>query len=257
MQTDKTDADNTNLGDLNLEQAGDYVIELRQRLLTCFIVFVVLFCALLPFAKPLFHHLAIPLLNSMQTPLMIATHVTTPLLVPIKFALYCAFILAVPLFIHQLWAYFAPAMTPNEQQRLRYFVMPCVALFYTGMWVAYSMVFPILFAFLMQQAPAGVTIMPEIDAFLTTAMKLMLVFGLCFQVPLITFLVCYTGLLTVQQCAAARAYLIVGAFVIGMLLTPPDVVSQMLVAIPIWLLFEVGLITFQLFEKFKTIRREQ
>lgn len=219
-----------------------YWFELRVRLLRCLIALVVAFAVGCYFANPLYHLLALPLLEQLPpTSPLIATQLTASLFIPFKLAFIVALLLIMPLLLHQLWRFVAPALYRQERRRIWPLLLLSNALFYLGVTFAYFVVFPLLFAFLIHTAPSSVTVMPDMSQFLDLCLQLFLAFGLAFETPVLTLLLVVSGVTTIQQLAAWRPYVIVGAFVAGMLLTPPDIISQILLAVPLWLLFEVGL----------------
>lgn len=222
-----------------------YFGELRRRMSYYAMALVIVFFALFPFAQRIYDALTQPLLQQAHTLQIIATHITSPLLVPLKLTFYCALLLTAPILIYELWAFCMPALYQHERQVLRRLFVPALILFYLGMGIAYQWILPLLFNFFIAQAPVHVMVMPEMGAYLTLSMKWMFVFGFCMQVPLLTYALCHMQLLTVARCKVIRPYVIVAAFILGMLLTPPDVVSQIIVAIPICLLFEVGVLLYR------------
>ena len=219
-----------------------HLLELRTRLLRS--VGAVLLCmvALLPFANRLYALLARPMIESLpQGASMIATGVAAPFMVPIKFASMLALYLAMPYVLYQAWAFVAPGL----YQRERTFAMPllisAVVLFYAGMAFAYFLVFPVVLGFFAATAPAGVLVMTDVSSYLDFVLTLFLAFGVAFEVPVIVVLLVLVGFVDMATLRQARPYVVVGAFVVGMLLTPPDMFSQTLLAVPICLLYEIGL----------------
>lgn len=172
---------------------------------------------------------------------MIATEVASPFLAPFKLTLFVAFFLAVPYILHQLWGFIAPGLYKNEKRLAIPVLVASVLLFYLGMAFAYYVVFPIIFSFFTTVGPESVTVMTDINRYLEFILKLFFAFGMAFEIPVATLMLVWSGISTVESLSKKRPYVIVGCFVIGMLLTPPDVVSQSLLAIPMWLLFETGL----------------
>lgn len=220
-----------------------YLIELRRRLIASAIFVITLFCILAYFSNSLYHWLALPLLNHLpQGSYLIATQVTAPLWIPFKFAIIIAVILSVPYLIYQAWAFIAPALYINERRKIWPLLLLSILLFYVGMAFAYFVIFPLLFGLLAKSAPQHVMIAPDISQYLDFTMKMLFVFGTIFEVPIVTVAFVMTGITTHKNLAQARSYIIVAAFIIGMLLAPPDVFSQTLLAIPLWLLFELGLL---------------
>ena len=215
---------------------------------------LVLFLALFPFSEQIFTTVAQPLLALMpEGTSMIATSVTSPFLVPFKLVLLLAVLLAVPYLLHQLWAFVAPGLYSHEKRLAAPLLISSVLLFYCGIAFAYFVVFPLLFAFFIAVAPEGVSVMTDIGQYLDFIIAIFFAFGIAFEVPVATFLLILAGATTADNMAKKRPYIIVGAFVIGMMLTPPDVISQSLLAIPMWALFEIGLIMSRIFIKPKEL----
>jgi sec-independent protein translocase protein TatC len=220
-----------------------HLVELRGRLLkACGAVLIVL-VALLPFSRQLYEALAAPLLAQMpEGSSMIAIDVASPFLTPFKLTLLVAFMVAIPIILYQLWAFVAPALFKHEQRLAKPLLLSSVLLFYAGCAFAYFAVFPLVFGFLTSVAPEGVAVMTDISKYLDFVMTLFFAFGITFEVPIATIILVATGITTTKKLKSWRPYVVVGAFAIGMFLTPPDVISQTLLALPMWLLFEVGII---------------
>jgi len=232
----------------------DHLIELRDRLLHMVLAVLILFLALFPFSEQIFSTVAQPLLALMpEGTSMIATGVTSPFLVPFKLVLLLAVLLAVPYLLHQLWAFVAPGLYRHEKKLAVPLLISSVFLFYCGIAFAYFVVFPLLFAFFIAVAPEGVAVMTDIGQYLDFIIAIFFAFGIAFEVPVATFLLILAGVTTADNMAKKRPYIVVGAFVIGMMLTPPDVISQSLLAIPMWALFEIGLIMSRIFIKPKQV----
>ena len=228
----------------------DHLIELRDRLLHMVVAVLILFLVLFPFSEQIFSTVAQPLLALMpEGTSMIATSVTSPFLVPFKLVLLLAVLLAVPYLLHQLWAFVAPGLYRHEKKLAAPLLISSVLLFYCGIAFAYFVVFPLLFAFFIAVAPEGVAVMTDIGQYLDFIIAIFFAFGIAFEVPVATFLLILAGITTADDMARKRPYIIVGAFVIGMMLTPPDIISQSLLAVPMWALFEIGLIMSRLFIK--------
>ncbi len=220
-----------------------HLIELRNRLLRMLLAIAIIFAGLFPFASELYAQLASPLLAHMpQGGSMIATGVASPFLAPFKFTLVLAVFLAMPFILYHVWAFVAPGLYRRERRIVLPLLISSSLLFYAGIAFAYFVVFPLMFAFFIGVAPEGVTVMTDISQYLDFVLKLFFAFGLAFEVPVATVLLCWAGVTTPESLAAKRPYVVVAVFVIGMLLTPPDVISQTLLAVPMWLLFEVGLV---------------
>ncbi len=220
-----------------------HLVELRSRLLkACLAVFVVLL-ALLPFSRRLYETLAAPLLAQMpEGSSMIAIDVASPFLTPFKLTLLIAVMVAIPVVLYQLWAFVAPALFKHEKKLARPLLLSSVLLFYAGCAFAYFVVFPLVFGFLTRIAPEGVEVMTDISKYLDFVMTLFIAFGITFEVPIATIIMVATGMTTADKLASWRPYIVVGAFALGMILTPPDVISQTLLALPMWLLFEIGIV---------------
>lgn len=220
-----------------------HLIELRARLLRSIICVLIIFFGLAFFSNDIYTAVATPLIAQLpDNSSMIATEVASPFLVPFKLTIFVALFIAMPYILYQAWAFIAPGLYDNE----RHFVMPLLAtstlLFYLGISFAFFVVFPLLFGFFTKIAPADVTVMTDINHYLNFILKLFFAFGMAFEVPIATILLVKTGFTTPQSLAEKRPYIIVGAFALGMLLTPPDIISQCLLALPVWLLFELGLV---------------
>ncbi|TXI44561.1 twin-arginine translocase subunit TatC [Methylophilus sp.] len=220
-----------------------HLIELRNRLLRAVIGWLLAFVALFPFADRLYTLLAAPLLAKLpQGAQMIATAVTTPFFVPMKVTMLTAFLIALPWMIYQGWAFVAPGLYTHEKRLIRPLLASAVVLFFIGMAFAYFVVFPVVFGFLVGSAPAGVAVMTDIAEYLDFVIGLFLAFGFAFEVPIAVVLLALMGWVTQAQLKESRSYVIVGAFVLGAIFTPPDIVSQCMLAIPLWLLYELGLL---------------
>jgi sec-independent protein translocase protein TatC len=221
-----------------------HLIELRSRLLKMVLSFVAVFICLFPFANKIYTLLATPMLAKLPAgSQMIATAVTTPFFVPMKVAMMAAFVVALPFTLYQIWAFVAPGLYPTEKKlAVPVIVMSCL-LFVFGMAFAYFVVFPSVFGFIVGSAPQGVAVMTDISEYLDFVLSLFMAFGLAFQVPILVVLAVRFGWVTVAQLKEARGYVIVGAFVLGAIFTPPDIISQFMLAVPLWLLFELGLLT--------------
>ena len=221
----------------------EHLVELRSRLLKACAAVIVILLLLLPFARKLYALLAEPLTAVLpEGSSMIAIDVASPFLTPFKLALLLALILAIPIVLYQLWAFVAPALYREEKRLARPLLYTSVVLFYAGCAFAYFVVFPLVFGFFTSVAPAGVTVMTDISKYLDFVITLFLAFGIAFEVPIATIILVATGMVSIDRLKKARAYVLVGAFAMGMLLTPPDVISQTLLALPMWILFEVGLL---------------
>lgn len=226
-----------------------HLIELRDRLLRAVIVFVVVLVCLLPFANQVYTLLAQPLLS--QLPVggqMIATGVTTPFFVPMKVAMLAAMLLTLPHSLYQLWAFVAPGLYLHERRFIGPLVVASTMLFFAGMSFAYFAVFPVIFGFIAHTAPTGVAVMTDIGNYLDFVISLFVAFGIAFEVPITVVVLVHLGVVDIKTLKEIRSYVIVAAFVIGAIFTPPDVVSQIMLAVPLWLLYEAGILAAGLIE---------
>ena len=237
-----TQADNKRQPEEGKEQPFvSHLIELRDRLLRVVLAVVVIFLGLTPFANWLFTRLAGPLTAHLpEGSSMVAIDVASPFFTPFKLALVMSIFIAMPYILYQLWAFVAPGLYLHERKRVIPLLVSSTALFYIGAAFAYFVVFPLVFGFLTHTAPQGVEVMTDISRYLDFVLTLFFAFGIAFEVPVAVVLLVWTGVVKPQSLKEKRAYVIVGAFVIGMMLTPPDIISQTLLALPMWLLFEVG-----------------
>ena len=220
----------------------EHLLELRDRLLRMVLAVLGGVIILLPFANRLYTYLAEPLLRHMPTgTTMIATEVASPFLAPFKLALVAAVFLAMPVILYQAWAFIAPGLYQKERRFALPLLVSSILLFYLGMAFAYYVVFPIIFGFFTATAPEGVTVMTDISKYLDFVLTLFFAFGVAFEVPIAVLLLIWTGFTSVETLTRIRPYFIVGAFVVGMVITPPDVFSQTFVALPMVVLFEAGI----------------
>ena len=227
-----------------------HLIELRNRLIWAAASVLILFICLVPFANELYEWFAKPLISNLpQGSTMISTEPHGPFFIPFKFAFATAFALAIPMVLYQLWAFVAPGLYENEKSIVLPLVVSSTLLFYFGVMFAYYVVFPIIFKFFIGMAPDGVAVMTDISAYMSFALKLFFAFGVAFEVPVATVLLARMGVVSTEGMAKQRPYIILGAFVIGMLMTPPDIFSQIMLAVPVCLLFEVGLFFARKIEK--------
>jgi len=226
-----------------------HLVELRSRLIKIAASVIVLFAAFIPFAQQIFAVVSKPLVEVLPGQQMIATAVASPLLTPFKLTFFVALFVAMPVILYQVWAFVAPGLYKKE----KHFAFPLLAssilLFYAGVAFAYFVVFPLVFGFFTAITPDGVEMMTDISAYLDFITTIVLAFGLAFEVPIATVLIVWTGLTTPDKLGKARPYVFLGAFVVGMLLTPPDIISQTLLAVPVYLLFEAGIIMSHIFAK--------
>jgi sec-independent protein translocase protein TatC len=225
-----------------------HLVELRNRLFVVFGSVFVVFLALFPFSKPIFEFVSEPLRAVLPGGQLIATGTASPVIATLKLSFYLALMLAMPVVLYQVWAFVAPGLYKKE----KHFAFPLLAssilLFYVGLAFAYFVVFPLIFKFVVAFTPESVSYMPDITDYIGFVMMLVLVFGLAFETPVATVLLVWTGITSVEKLGTARPYVFLGAFVVGMLLTPPDVISQIMLAIPVYLLYELGIIMAKLFK---------
>lgn len=234
-------------------QLLSHLLELRQRLLRSAAVIVLLFGVCAWFADSLYMWVAAPLLSQLPAGAgLIATDVATPFLTPLKLALVAAMVLSVPYWLWQLWAFLAPGLYRHEKRLIMPLLTSSTLLFYVGIAFAYFIILPVALGFLTSSAPVGVTIATDISRYLDFVLTMFIAFGIAFETPVAIILLCWSGAASVQGLRHKRPYVIVGAFVVGMILTPPDVLSQILLAIPLWLLFELGLLIAGLYQKSPT-----
>jgi len=226
-----------------------HLVELRSRLIKIAASVIVLFAAFIPFAQEIFSVVSQPLIDVLPGQQMIATAVASPLLTPFKLTFFVALFVAMPVILYQVWAFVAPGLYKKE----KHFAFPLLAssilLFYAGVAFAYFVVFPLVFGFFTAVTPEGVEMMTDISSYLDFITTIVLAFGIAFEVPIATVLIVWTGLTTPDKLGKARPYVFLMAFVVGMLLTPPDVISQTLLAVPVYLLFEAGIIMSRIFAK--------
>ena len=219
-----------------------HLIELRRSLLRSVIAIVVFFVVLFPFADEVYNFIAAPIVQAIPGSNLIAIGVISPFLTPLKMSLILAIYIAMPYLLYQLWIFIAPALYRHEKRLVLPLVVSSTFLFYAGLVFSFYIVFPVIFGFLAGVGPDSVNFAPDIQYYLDFILKVSFAFGVAFEVPVVTILLIIFGVTTPQKLKKNRSYIIVGSFVIGMILTPPDVISQFLIAIPIWLLFEAGLI---------------
>ena len=219
-----------------------HLIELRRSLLRSVIAIVVFFVVLFPFADEIYNFIAAPIVQAIPGSNLIAIGVISPFLTPLKMSLILAIYIAMPYLLYQLWMFVAPALYRHEKRLILPLIVSSTLLFYAGLVFSFYIVFPVIFGFLAGVGPDSVNFAPDIQYYLDFILKVSFAFGVAFEVPVVTILLIIFGVTTPQKLKKNRSYIIVGSFVIGMILTPPDVISQFLIAIPIWLLFETGLI---------------
>ena len=224
------------------ESIISHLIELRTRLLRSGIAIIIVFLFLAPWARNLYTFLAHPLLAHLpKGGSMIATEVTTPFLVPMKIAIMAAFLATLPHTLYQLWAFIAPGLYAHEKKLVAPLIVGSTFLFFCGMSFAYFFVFPVVFGFISKVTPEGVSMMTDIGKYLDFVLTLFLAFGITFEVPIIVIILVRMGFIEIAKLKEWRPYMIVSAFVLGALFTPPDVISQTMLAVPLWLLYELGI----------------
>jgi sec-independent protein translocase protein TatC len=218
-----------------------HLTELRDRLLRSLLAVLIVFICLFPFANEIYAFVSQPLRQLLpEGASMIATEVASPFLTPFKLTLVAAIFIAIPYILYQAWSFVAPGMYKHEKRFAIPLLVSSVALFYAGAAFAYYVVFPLIFAFFTSIGPEDITIMTDINSYLSFVLKLFFAFGIAFEIPIVAILLIWAGITTPDDLARKRPYIIVGCFVFGMLLTPPDIISQSLLAIPMWILFELG-----------------
>ncbi|ROO31921.1 preprotein translocase subunit TatC [Salinisphaera japonica YTM-1] len=225
-----------------------HLLELRTRVIRIVAGITVVFLPCFYFSRPLFTFLSGPLLAHMpDTNSLIATGVTAPFLVPVKLAMMLSFVLSLPWTLYQVWMFVAPGLYLNERRLMTPLLVSSTLLFYFGMAFAQFVIFPIVFGFFISVAPAGVSVMTDISSYLDFVLKMFMAFGIAFEMPVAIFLIVWAGFVTPKQLGSYRPYVLVASFAGGMLLTPPDVISQTLLAVPVYLLYELGIITARTF----------
>jgi sec-independent protein translocase protein TatC len=225
-----------------------HLVELRDRLLRALIAVGIVFVCLFPFASDLYDFLAQPLLNTLpEGAKMIATGVVTPFLIPVKVAAMVAFAVALPYVLYQAWAFIAPGLYAHEKRLVLPLVLASTVLFFLGVAFCYFFVFHLVFKFVFNIAPKSISVAPDIENYLNFVLTLFLAFGVTFEVPIVVLVLARMGIVTIEQLVSIRPYFIVVAFVVAAIVTPPDVVSQLMLAIPMWLLFELGLMAARAF----------
>jgi sec-independent protein translocase protein TatC len=227
-----------------------HLIELRNRLIKALLSVLIIFVSLVYFANDIYAFMAAPLVESLPAnSTMIATDVTAPFFAPFKLTLFVSLFLAVPMILHQIWGFLAPGLYQHEKRMLMPILLSSILLFYAGIAFCYFVVMPIILGFFTAVGPDMMTLSPDISSYLGFILKLFFAFGVAFEIPVAIMLLCWSGVTTTDSLAQKRPYIIVGVFVIAMFLTPPDVLSQTLLAVPMALLFEVGLLLARLYSK--------
>jgi sec-independent protein translocase protein TatC len=220
-----------------------HLLELRSRLLRCVLAVLVVFGGLFYFSQDIYTLVSAPLRAYLpEGATMIATGVASPFLTPFKLTAWCAVFLSIPILLHQAWGFIAPGLYRHERRIAIPLLVSSILLFYAGMAFAYLLVFPLIFHFFASVTPDGVAMMTDINEYLDFVLTLFFAFGVAFEIPVATFLMIWVGIVDVATLRRIRPYVIVGCFVVGMILTPPDIFSQTLLAVPMWLLFEIGVL---------------
>ena len=220
-----------------------HLIVLRNRLMKALLSILLIFIALVYFANDIYSFVAAPLIaNLPSTATMIATDVTAPFFAPFKLTLFVALFAAIPMILHQVWSFIAPGLYQHEKRMLMPILASSILLFYSGIAFCYFVVLPIILGFFTNTGPDMMTLAPDISSYLSFALKLFFAFGIAFEIPVAIMLLCWSGATTTKSLKEKRPYIVVGVFVVAMFLTPPDVLSQTLLALPMLLLFELGLI---------------
>lgn len=220
----------------------EHLIELRTRILKSLVAVIVVFLPLFYFANPLYEYLSKPLRAYLPAGTsMIATDVASPFLAPFKLALVLAVFIAIPFILHQIWSFISPGLYTNERKVALPLLVSSIFLFYAGVAFAFYVVFPLIFGFFTSVAPTDVKVMTDINSYLDFVLKLFFAFGIVFEIPIATVLLVWSGATTVETLKKKRPYVVVVCFIVGMLLTPPDVLSQIMLAVPMWMLWEIGI----------------
>ena len=229
-----------------------HLVELRSRLFKMFGAVFIVFLALLPFAKPIFNYVAQPLVSVVPNGELLALSPVSPLTATIALTFYMALFIAMPVILYQIWAFVAPGLYRKEKRFAFPLLATSIVLFFAGMAFAYFIVFPLIFGFVSAFTPESVNYQPDMTEYVSFVMMVVLVFGLAFETPIATVLLVWTGITTPEKLGKARPYIFLGAFVVGMLLTPPDIISQTMLAVPIYILFEMGILMSRLFSAGKS-----
>lgn len=236
----------------------DHLVELRDRILKCLAAVVVIFLALFAFANDIYSYVAAPMLAALpENTSMIAIDPTSPFFAPFKLTFYVAVLLAAPYILYQLWSFIAPGLYKNEKALAIPLFVSSVGLFYGGIAFARYILFGIVFAFFISVAPEEIQVAPDISSFLSFALTIFFAFGLAFEIPVAVFLCVWAGLADPDSLAGKRPYVVVGCFVIAMLLTPPDPFTQSMLALPMWALFELGIVAGRMVKKRKEEEEEE
>jgi sec-independent protein translocase protein TatC len=225
------------------DSISNHLIELRSRLLKIFALFAILSIAGIPFASEIYSLIASPLIDLLpNVSTMIATEVASPFMAPIKLVLYVALLFSMPWLFYQTWMFVSPGLYKEEKKVTAPLMLSTIILFFSGVCFAFFIVCPIIFKFFIGMAPANIQVMTDINQYLSFVFKLLFAFGIAFEIPVATVIIIKSGIATKESLISARPYLIILFLVIGMLLTPPDIFSQLFLAVPMWLLFEIGIL---------------
>ncbi len=239
-QANEANQSNDNSADMPLLS---HLLELRDRLLRIVLSIIFVFSCMIYWANDIYLLLSAPLRDKLPAESnMIATDIISPFLTPFKMTAILAVFVAMPYILHQIWAFISPGLYRHEKRLAFPLLFSSILLFYAGLAFAYFVVFPLAWAFLTAAGPEGIQVLPDINSYLNIVLKMFFAFGLAFEIPVATVLMIWSGLTTAESLREKRPYVIVGVFVVGMLLTPPDVISQILLAIPMWILFELGIV---------------
>ena len=226
-----------------------HLVELRSRLFKVVIAVFVVFLALIPFSKKIFDYVAAPLVSVVPNGELLALNPLSPLTATIALTFYLAIFIAMPVILYQVWAFVAPGLYKKEKRLVSPLLALSIVLFFMGMAFAYFVLFPLIFSFVSTFAPESVNYQPDMTQYVSFVMMIVLVFGIAFETPIATVLLVWTGIATVEKLSKARPYVFLGAFIVGMLLTPPDIISQTMLAVPVYLLYEAGIVMSRLFAK--------
>ncbi|WBA82965.1 twin-arginine translocase subunit TatC [Endozoicomonas sp. GU-1] len=242
-QQTSDDSQQTSKGQDKEQPLVQHLLELRGRILKSLVAVLVVFAGLFYFANDIYVYISEPLRASLpEGSTMIATEVASPFLAPFKLTIVLSLFIAIPFILHQAWGFIAPGLYRHEKVIAIPLLVASIVLFYLGIAFAYYVVFPLIFSFFTTVGPESVTVMTDINSYLDFILKLFFAFGIAFEIPVATVLLVWSGVTTVESLKEKRPYVVVGCFVIGMIMTPPDVISQSLLAIPMWLLFECGIL---------------
>jgi sec-independent protein translocase protein TatC len=228
---------------MDKESVSSHLLELRTRLIRVLFFMGILSLAAIPFASEIYAYVASPLLDILPTgSMMIATQVTSPFMAPLKLVLFSALLITMPYLFYEIWMFMSPGLYKNEKSFVAPLMISTIFLFSSGVAFAYFVVCPIIFKFFIGVAPESIVVMTDISEYLNFVIKLIFAFGIAFEIPVATFLLIRAGMVQKETLVKARPYLIILFFVVGMLITPPDIFSQLFLAIPMWMLFEIGLL---------------